>query len=290
MNPILSSDSQLDAVRHSGSRAFQCFEKSSRYCIKASSYFPVYDKIFSSYVGKKITFVEIGIAYGGSLQMWREYFGADARIIGVDLYPETPGDSKPKREAKEGLEKEGFEIHEGDQGDPEFWRVFFDKVGKVDIILDDGSHYFNEQIVTTECTVDHIKDGGMLVVEDVWSSFAREAGGPSRNSFFAYACNRAKGLQYRLGKFARPQHREGAIPHRRVRYDSAVYAINFYQSIVVFEIDRRLCDLGLHCMNMPYPFFPPKGLRHKLRHKLSYLVDSAREIFRNQFLGKYFKY
>ena len=40
-------------------------------------------------VGKKITFVEVGVLQGGSLFMWREYFGKEARIIGIDLHPKA---------------------------------------------------------------------------------------------------------------------------------------------------------------------------------------------------------
>ena len=35
------------------------------------------------YREKKITFVEIGVLSGGSLFMWRNYFGKNARIISV---------------------------------------------------------------------------------------------------------------------------------------------------------------------------------------------------------------
>ena len=47
---------------------------------KFSSYFDTYDKIFSRYINKKITFVEVGILNGGSLFMWRKYFGKKATI------------------------------------------------------------------------------------------------------------------------------------------------------------------------------------------------------------------
>ena len=286
MTPKPPLSHQPDPSPHPDPRALQCFENSDKFSVKASSYFPVYDKIFEGYVGKKITFVEVGVAYGGSLQMWREYFGPDARIIGIDLYDGTPEVREALLKAKEELERDGFEIHVGNQGDPGFWRAFFDKVGKVDIILDDGSHCYTEQIVTAECTVDHIRDGGLLVVEDVWSSFKREYGGPSRRSFFSYASNCAKGVQYRFEDFAKPNYREGMIPYRRVHFESAVRAITFYQSIVVFQIDRRLCGVGKHHTNMPYPFPAPGRLRNKLR----YLANTIREILRNQFLGKYFKY
>ena len=65
------------------------FNESEYYSLKYKNYFPVYERLFSRFKGKKITFVEIGVLSGGSLFMWRNYFGKDARIIGVELNPEA---------------------------------------------------------------------------------------------------------------------------------------------------------------------------------------------------------
>ena len=53
---------------------YKIFKNSKKYSIKWSSYFQVYEKIFSNYRNKKIKFVEIGVANGGSLFMWQKYF------------------------------------------------------------------------------------------------------------------------------------------------------------------------------------------------------------------------
>ena len=45
----------------------------------------IYENLFHKYIDKKITFVEVGVAKGGSLFMWRDYFGNKAKIIGVDF-------------------------------------------------------------------------------------------------------------------------------------------------------------------------------------------------------------
>ena len=57
------------------SPSFKAYSNSPYRSIKHSTYFQVYDRIFSKYQGKEITFVEIGILDGGSLFMWREFFG-----------------------------------------------------------------------------------------------------------------------------------------------------------------------------------------------------------------------
>ena len=107
--------------------SYKSFLKSKYNCIKHTNYFAIYDDLFSKYRNKKIIFVEIGIFSGGSLFMWRNFFGKKARIIGIDLNPES-----------KKFEKYGFEIFIGNQSDKLFWKKFFNKVGKVDIVLDDG--------------------------------------------------------------------------------------------------------------------------------------------------------
>ena len=122
------------------------FKKSKYYSLKYKNYFPIYEKLFTKFRGKKITFVEIGVLSGGSLFMWKNYFGNNARIIGIELNPEA-----------KKFEKEGFEIFIGNQADENFWKDFFEKVGEVDIILDDGGHTNFQQIVTCCSCIPFIK-------------------------------------------------------------------------------------------------------------------------------------
>ena len=51
-------------------------------------YIPLYDKYFSNFRNRQVRFLEIGVSKGGSLQMWRKYFGEDAIIFGIDIDPE----------------------------------------------------------------------------------------------------------------------------------------------------------------------------------------------------------
>lgn len=111
--------------------ALDCFRASPFLSSKHTTYFPVYDRLFAPYRDRKITFVEIGVLSGGSLFMWRSFFGPNARIIGIDLNP----DAVRWRE-------HGFEIHIGSQSDPAFWRQFLNDIGPIDILLDDGGLRF----------------------------------------------------------------------------------------------------------------------------------------------------
>jgi len=203
-----------------GSRLFQIYEKTPYLSIKHSSYFHVYETLFGPYVGKPITFVEVGVLNGGSLFMWREFFGSQARIIGVDLNP-----------AAKKWEAEGFEIHIGSQSDPAFWEGFFRQVGQVDLLLDDGGHTNAQQIVTVQKSLDAVRDGGMIVVEDTHCSYFTEFGNPSRDSFVSFG--------KRIVDHVHARHPRVKPPVQR--FGECIASVRFFESIVAFDIDRRLC-------------------------------------------------
>lgn len=58
---------------------------------KWKHYFPIYERHFRQWVYKPLTFVEIGCGLGGSLQMWKRYFGPHATIVGIDILPRCKG-------------------------------------------------------------------------------------------------------------------------------------------------------------------------------------------------------
>ena len=119
--------------------------------------------------------------------MWREYLGPQARIIGIDLNPEM-----------KQLEADGFHIEIGDQASPAFWRNFFTKVGSIDVLLDDGGHSNEQQIVTVYCALDHIRDGGVILIEDVHASYLERFGNPSPRSFVNWCKNQIDMINQRF--------------------------------------------------------------------------------------------
>lgn len=202
------------------SKSYQSFLGSKYSCIKHSSYFQVYDEIFGPYVGKKITFVEVGVLNGGSLFMWRDFFGPNARIIGVELNPDA-----------KKWEEHGFEIFIGSQADPVFWDDLFKKIGPIDVMLDDGGHFNDQQIITTLCAIPHIKDGGLLAVEDVHTSYMAKFNSPSKYSFINFAKNTADRINARFPDLLVDQN----------ELSKSIFSTSFYESIVSFKIDRTKC-------------------------------------------------
>lgn len=200
---------------------YKLFENSKKYSVKWSNYFQVYENIFSKYRNKKIKFVEIGVANGGSLFMWQNYFGKKAKIIGIDLNPN----------AKQ-LEKYGFKIYIGSQSDKKFWDNFYKKEGKVDLILDDGGHKNLQQISTVHHSLPFVKNGGKIVVEDTSTSYLKkEFNNPSKYSFINYSKNIIDII-----------HRRSPLLKKELNiYAKKIFFIEFFESIVVFSIDSKKC-------------------------------------------------
>lgn len=193
-----------------------CYINSPFKSIKHSTYFRSYEYFFSSYRGKKITFVEIGILSGGSLFMWREFFGPEARIIGVDLNPNA-----------KKWERDGFEIYIGSQDDESFWQHFKHEVGGIDIVLDDGGHTYDQQIITTESLLDGMNDNGIIVVEDTHTSYM-PGFGPRKYSFLNYIKSKIDRINYRFSMFASDANCE-----RRI------WSIEIVESMVALRINKE---------------------------------------------------
>jgi hypothetical protein len=202
------------------------FDRSQFLSYKQDSYFPAYDKVLAKFVGNTLTIVEVGVLNGGSLFMWRDYFGDQARIIGVDF---NPGAKK--------WEADGFEIFIGDQSSEAFWDGFFKEVGDVDILIDDGGHTNPQQIVTVIKAVHHIRDGGLLIVEDTHASYMKGFGNPSPFSFISFAKKMVDNIHGRYsGNSGRAK--TGSPPARQI------FSVEFFESMTVFSVDRRLSKIS----------------------------------------------
>tara|TARA_X000001036_G_scaffold138123_1_gene130932 strand:+ start:165 stop:992 length:828 start_codon:yes stop_codon:yes gene_type:complete len=196
------------------SNFFEIFNKVKFRSLKHSNYFEIYDELFEKYREKKITFVEIGVTNGGSLMMWREYF-KEANIIGIDFNPSA-----------KKWEEYGFKIFIGDQSDPKFWTDFFSKVGKIDILIDDGGHTNQQQISTFHSCYENINENGIILFEDTHSSYLKEFGNPSKYSFMNFCYNLVDVMNKK-------------IIHQKIPpYLKRIYKIEFYQSIVVFFFNK----------------------------------------------------
>jgi len=215
----------------SNKNSFECFTASPYFSSKHVNYFNIYDKIFERFKNKEIVFVEFGVFAGGSLFMWREFFGPNARIIGVDLNP----DALKWRDY-------GFEIYIGDQSDSLFLDNLFLTIGQVDIVLDDGGHKYDQQIITSFISINNIKDDGLLVVEDTHTSYQKEFGSGSKFSFINWSKKCVDIIHRRYPDLLLKDSLNSNVFKR-------VFSITFYESITVFNINSSLSTINEKVIN-----------------------------------------
>ena len=191
-------------------------------------YFDIYEENFKKYKDKDITLLEIGVFRGASLRMWKEYFGKNSKIYGIDINPEC-----------KKYEIENIKVICGNQSDPEFLKGVISEIGKPDIIIDDGGHTSNQQIVSYETLYNLMKEEGIYVVEDTHtSSWQGWQDRPDGLTFTDYAGL----LSDKLNSWFKVGGESHYRKHPDVRMKLPVpliakntFSINFYNSMIVFH-------------------------------------------------------
>ncbi len=122
-----------------------------------------YDAILSPYRDAFTSVLEIGVAQGQSIRMWADYFPR-AAIHGADISPASKAcESYSQR----------IRFHLCDQGNLAQLKNL-EQFGPFDMILDDGSHFWREQIVSFETLFPYLKPGGFYFCEDTCTSYWKE--------------------------------------------------------------------------------------------------------------------
>jgi hypothetical protein len=184
-------------------------------------YFDVYDRYFNKYRNKNIVMLEIGVSQGGSLQMWKEYFGPGAKIYGIDIDPRC----------KE-LEEENIKIFIGSQSDRKFLREVKNSIPQLDMLVDDGGHTMVQQRVTFEELFGHVKEDGVYVCEDLHTSYWLTHGGGYKRcgTFIEYS----KKFIDKLNAYHSEQ------PGLKVGdFTRSVDSIHYYDSMIVIEKRKK---------------------------------------------------
>lgn len=141
-----------------------------------NGYSQLYHTLFSNKRSEPIVMLEIGIGTmtvgvpssmvgyglphykpGGSLRAWRDYF-INARIIGLDVQPDTQFDDEPR-----------IETYLCDSTKYDDVITFINKLDlKFDIIIDDGLHYDAAQLATLYNFYPFLKENGIYIIEDIY--------------------------------------------------------------------------------------------------------------------------
>ena len=116
---------------------------------KWQHYFPIYDRHFDRFRGKPVRVLEIGVDHGGSLQIWKRYFGESAHIVGLDIDPRCAE-----------YQEDQIQVRIGNQSDV----ALLKSLGSFDIVIDDGSHRLQDQLASFEALWPSTR--GVYLIED----------------------------------------------------------------------------------------------------------------------------
>ncbi|OAH10090.1 class I SAM-dependent methyltransferase [Streptomyces jeddahensis] len=171
-----------------------------------------------------INLLEIGIGGysragqgGASLRMWKHFF-PNAQIFGMDI------------QDKSFVDEDRITTFIGDQSDPDSLIAIADKIGTLDVIIDDGSHRSPHVLTTFETLFPLLRDGGIYAVEDTQTSYWPEwQGSEDRddpNTSMSMLKRLADGLNYE--EFV-------DVDYQPTYTDLNVVGLHFYHNLVIIE-------------------------------------------------------
>lgn len=155
-----------DTYGYSGDLAQIYCETTRGMVHKWHHYLPLYDRYFAPWRGKPLKMLEIGVSHGGSLSMWRRWFGPEATLFGIDIDP-----------ACARFDGVNAAVRIGSQDDPAFLHRVVDEMGGVDLVLDDGSHVMAHVRASFDTLFPRLSVGGLYMIEDMHTAYMPKFGG-----------------------------------------------------------------------------------------------------------------
>ena len=210
---------------------------------KWEHYFDIYDHCLSRFYDKKISFLEIGIQSGGSIEVAQKLFDPKSSLSGLDIDPRCSDISNILKDVK---------IYIGSQVDEQLLnKIATDHNKNFDVIIDDGSHIQSHMIFTFTRMFQFINDGGIYLIEDTHTNYS-----PShQESFFGIGLyDYFKGLSERLNlDYMDPASRQRyKIPrNQRDKRDyhndinHFIFSIEFFDSIIAIRKKQKLEPLRI---------------------------------------------
>jgi hypothetical protein len=184
---------------------------------KWRGYLDKYHRHLSRFRNTPVRLLELGVYRGGSLHLWRTYFGKNATIFGIDI------DSSCRQ--YDGL---AGNVRIGSQDDTLFLQSVVAEMGGIDIVVDDGSHVASHQRASFDVLFPLLDANGVYICEDTMTAYSRGyfGGGFKRKTNFIEA---AKDIADDLHAdfHGRPQSITDA--------NRMIGGLHFYQGMVVIE-------------------------------------------------------
>jgi hypothetical protein len=211
----VTTEPSLDALalRHGADKSSQ-----------VHGYTRAYERHFAPLRHAAISLLEIGVGNGASLLMWRDYF-PHALLYGLDV-KHCPNLGLP-----------GVTLFQGSQADESLLEQLIASTGAFDIVIDDGSHLWADQIASFQKLYPHVKPGGFYVIEDLHTSYWDQyRSGSERTVWFLRDLVHELNLHGRSGYGLLVNDPEHAAlnPDLNV-YQRTIESIIFYKSIAFVQ-------------------------------------------------------
>jgi len=181
-------------------------------------YIPIYETHLTQYKNQEVRILEIGVDGGGSLELWRKFFGEKSIIYGIDI--------NPKCLRFDGLHAK---VRIGSQTSRKFLNQVINEMGGVDVVIDDGSHNVKDVRKTFEILFPLLNYDGSYIIEDLHCSFWRKFGGGyySHRNLFRYF--------FRLIRHKHSIYTGRRVPAQIKEVTQELYSVHLYDSISVIE-------------------------------------------------------
>ena len=127
------------------------------------SYLELYEKLLSKRKDTAKNVLEVGIANGGSIKLWSDYF-KNATVYGLDVMHENNVWQEIKNKDNIVLYT-STDAYNGDT----FRSLFLEKGIKFDFMLDDGPHTLHSMVKFITLYSQLMTENGILIIEDIQS-------------------------------------------------------------------------------------------------------------------------
>jgi len=198
---------------------------------KHPCYAEVYEEWLAPFKDKDVVLVEIGIGWGGSLQVWKHFLGPKAKIYGLDI-----------QEGSFYTEDQIVGNYRVDQLDIESLEKV--PIPEIDIFIDDASHISKGQINTFKVFFPRLRSNGLYIVEDIGTSYRFEnygGGFRKQGSFIEYCKDIIDVLQINEWGAIIPQaeNMKSVVGHLIPIYDNILFgkvkSVTFYVGQVIIK-------------------------------------------------------
>ena len=207
---------------------------------KLAHYFQVYEDLFSKWYGKDITYLELGVNYGGSLEVASKLFGKGSNILGCDIQFD-------KASLYESLESNNIaKVIIGDVNKKDTVNKIkkcITNANSCEIIVDDCGHDHFSIINSFNNFFPLLSEGGVYVIEDTQTQHAGIATGKHPYYYGIDAYDYFNGLTRKLNDFWRGRWQDASKfrsgEHNSENITQQINSISFFECMIVIQKQKR---------------------------------------------------